>query len=139
MNLLSNAGPSYDTNTAAFLASYPSNFIKLSQTDQKTLSFVTLSCSNVHLRPRSAEAKSWTKKQKKPPHNQTEKKAQFSCSITYLQIIASCLFYNGGHYRKLFIQSRYYISYFSTLKLSSHINHNRFGSRVCVSVTRCVH
>lgn len=75
----------------------------------------------------------------KKTHTIRQKKAQFPCSITYLQIIASCLFYNGGHYRKLFIQSRYYISYFSTLKLSSHINHNRFGSRVCVSVTRCVH
>lgn len=32
----------------------------------------------------------------------------------YLQIIASCLFYNGGHYRKLFIQSIYYISYIKT-------------------------
>lgn len=73
---------------------------ELSWTDQKTLSFVTLSCSKVHLRPRSEDAKSCRQKKNNNKGEESEFRKQSSPSIS-VSPLSSSIFQNQAEMESL--------------------------------------
>lgn len=111
---------------------------ELSWTDQKTLSFVTLSCSKVHLRPRSEDAKSCRQKKNNNKGEESEFRKQSSPSIS-VSPLSSSIFQNQAETESLKEVHPINLLNFMVQKVRlSSINYKSYWlERLCVQMCVC--